>query len=57
MSDMMAAIDADIKEYVNNCERANEKVRYTRTAYGSSLPDCYGEHAKKLRKKQERPHY
>jgi len=50
MSSIMTAIADDIREYRRLAELFNESVQYKRTAYGSLLEDCYGEHAEKLRK-------
>ena len=49
MSDLMSAISYDIEEYERRCKKFKQKVQYTTTKQGCSLPDCYGKHAEKLK--------
>ena len=51
MSDSMKAIADDIREYERLCSLAGEKVQYKRTDYGVESPDCYGDHARRLKVK------
>jgi hypothetical protein len=46
MGDMMKAIHDDIEEYEGLCRNYNERIR---VSHGS--PDCYGEHARSLKKR------
>lgn len=48
MGSIMSAIRDDIEEYEALCERYGERPQYS---YGSA--DCYGEHAKELKKRAE----
>lgn len=47
MGSIMSAIRDDIDESL--CEKYGEKIRYSPTAQGVQLPDCYGEHAGSLK--------
>lgn len=46
MGDILKAISEDTDEYMELCRRYGEKPRYS---LGS--PDCYGEHAKELKRR------
>ena len=48
MSDMIKAIHDDMEEYRDLCRKYGEEVRMLR-----GEPDCYGQHAKKLKKLEE----
>jgi hypothetical protein len=49
--DSLKAIYEDIEEYKDLCRKYNEKIRYTSDYYGNNIPDCYGKHANKLKKR------
>jgi hypothetical protein len=51
MSDMMAAIDEDIRNYKKLCEQYNEPIHYKHDFYGNISEDCYGEHSERLNKR------
>lgn len=48
MGNLLSAVADDMRYYVRLCQKYNEEVQYTKDAYGNDLPDCYGNHAKKL---------
>lgn len=52
MGNLMSAVADDMRWYVRLCRTYNEEVQYAKDAYGNDLPDCYGEHAKKLEAKE-----
>lgn len=41
-----------MEDYENLCKKYKEDPQYSRDAYGNSLLDCYGNHAKILQKRQ-----
>lgn len=53
MSDSMKAIHDDIESYNRMCRYFGESVRFTRISTGQMVEDCYGPHAKELKKKYE----
>jgi len=50
MGDLMKKIQEDIDEYKRLCKDNNEDVQYDYDYYGNLIVDCYGEHAKKLKR-------
>lgn len=53
MSDLLSAIRDDINEYKRLCDLYGEQVQYSRDNYGIEIADCYGEHAKSLKKRKK----
>lgn len=50
MTDIMSAIASDIEEYEWLCERYDEEIQLEQNLYGKWVPDCYCDHATKLKK-------
>ena len=53
MGSILSAIDDDMEEYRALCKHFGESVQSSKDAYGNWLPDCYGEHAKSLKKRRQ----
>lgn len=51
MSDSISALYEDMDEYIALCKHYNEKVHMHYIKNRESVPDTYGEHAKKLRER------
>lgn len=52
MGSILSAIRDDMDEYQDLCRKYGEEVQTTLTAQGVRLPDSYGKHAAKLKKRQ-----
>lgn len=48
MSNSLSRISDDIDEYLWLCSFYGEPAKFTQTAQGTQLPDCYGKHQRKL---------
>jgi len=51
MGSILSAIHDDIGDYEFLCEHYGEEVQTKPTANGTMLPNCYGAHAKILKKR------
>lgn len=49
MTDILSAVANDMAEYECLCILYDEEIQTTQDAYGKWLPDCYSEHANKLK--------
>jgi hypothetical protein len=57
MGSILSAIDDDMDDYVALCERFGEQPQRAPDAYVNLLLDCYGAHAKELRKRSDELRY